>query len=137
MHHTAYQYAIALTPDSLKDKNRAQIAIDAIASVRHVGGNHARFLYDFRPESIAIRITEDPSPWIMNCFERVGNSVGCPKLVRLVEVKDVPANELIVAGEIADTPDGKQLAALGVKVYRGVKEAVAAAKNALKEGVKA
>jgi CRISPR-associated protein Cst2 len=128
---------IALTPDSLKDKNRAQIAIDAIASVRHVGGNHARFLYDFRPESIVIRITEDPSPWIINCFERVGNSVGCPKLVRLVEVKDIPANELIVAGEIADTPYGKQLAALGVKVYRGVKEAVAAAKNTLKEGVKA
>jgi CRISPR-associated protein Cst2 len=137
MHCTAYQYAIALTPDSLKDKNRAQIALDAIASVRHVGGNHARFLYDFRPESIVIRITADPSPWIMNCFERVGNSVGCPKLVRLVEVKDVPANEIIVAGEIADTPYGKQLEALGVKVYRGVKEAVAAAKNTLKEGVKA
>ncbi len=136
MHHTAYQYAIALTPDSLKDKNRAQIALDAIASVRHVGGNHARFLYDFRPESIVIRITEDPSPWIINCFERVGNSVGCPKLVRLVEVKDVPANEIIVAGEIADTPYGKQLEALGVKVYRGVKEAVTAAKNTLKEGAK-
>jgi CRISPR-associated protein Cst2 len=126
MHCTGYQYAIALTPDSLKDKDRAQIALDAIASVRHVGGNHARFLYDFRPESIVIRITEDPSPWIMNCFERVGNSVGCPKLVRLVEVKDVPANEIIVAGEISDTPYGKQLEAL-----------VTAAKNALKEGVKA
>jgi CRISPR-associated protein Cst2 len=136
MHCTAYQYAIALTPDSLKDTTRAQIALDAVSAVRHVGGNHARFLYDFRPESIAIRITEDPSPWIMNCFERVGNSVGCPKLVRLVEVKDVPANELIIAGEIVDTLYGKQLAALGVKVYRGVKEAITAAKSQLNSEAK-
>jgi CRISPR-associated protein Cst2 len=136
VHCTAYQYSVALTPASLKDTSRASLALDAIAAVRHVGGNHSRFLYDFRPESIAIRITDDPSPWIMGCFERVGESVGCPRLVRLVEVNDVPAAELIVAGEISDTPYGKQLEALSVKVYRGVKEAIAAAKTALQTGAK-
>ncbi len=131
VHCTAYQYTIALTPESLKDPNRAALALDAIGAVRHVGGNHARFLYDFRPESIVIRITDDPSPWIMNCFKRMGESVGCPKLLRLVEVGDVKASELIVAGEIADTPYGEKLADLEVKVYRGVKEAIAAAKQKL------
>jgi CRISPR-associated protein Cst2 len=60
----------------------------------------------------------------MDCFKRSGDSVGCPRLVRLVEVKDVPADELIVAGEIADTSYGKQLESLNVKVCRGIKEAI-------------
>jgi CRISPR-associated protein Cst2 len=135
LHCTAYQYTVALTPESLKDSGRALLALDAISAVRHVGGNHSRFLYDFRPESIVIRITEDPSPWIMDCFKRVGESVGCPRLVRLVEVGDIKADELIVAGEIADTPYAKQLQELNVKVYRGVKEAIEAAKENLKPKV--
>jgi CRISPR-associated protein Cst2 len=130
---------VALTPQSLKNIDRADIVLDAITAIRHVGGNHSRFLYEFRPESIVIRITDDPSPWIMNSFKRVGESVGCPKLVRLVEVKDIDASELIVAGEIADTPYGSQLQNLGVTVHRGVKEAIAEAKKRLVElkGVKA
>lgn len=137
VHCTAYQYTIALTPESLKKPERALLALDAIGAVRHVGGNHARFLYDFRPESIVIRITDDPSSWIMDVFKRVGESVGCPRLVRLVEVGDVKANELLVGGEIADTPYGQQLKALGVQVYRGVKEAIATAKKLLSTEVAA
>ena len=132
VHCTAYQYTLALTPSTLKDPERAKLLLDAIPAIKHVGGNHARFLYEFRPESIVIRVTEDPSPWIMNCFERVGDFVGCSRLVRLVEVKDVPARELIVAGEIADTPYGEQLKGLEVKVCRGIKEAIASAKKLLK-----
>lgn len=135
VHCTAYQYTIALTPESLKDLNRAALVLDAIGAVRHVGGNHARFLYDFRPESIVIRVTDDPSPWIMNSFKRAGDAVGCPLLVRLVEVGDVKADELIVGGEIADTPYGEHLSKLGAKVYRGVKEAISAAKAQLPAGV--
>ncbi|HIK23574.1 MAG TPA: type I-B CRISPR-associated protein Cas7/Cst2/DevR, partial [Thermosynechococcus sp. M3746_W2019_013] len=133
VHHTAYQYTIALTPEGLSKPERALLALDAIGAVRHVGGNHARFLYDFRPESIVLRITDDPSPWIMGVFKRIGESVGCPQLVRLIEVGDVKANELIVGGEIADTPYGEQLKTLGVQVYRGVKEAIAQAKEQLQQ----
>lgn len=136
VHYTAYQYTLALTPESLKDPERAKFLLDAIPSIQHVGGNHARFLYEFRPESIVIRVTEDPSPWIMNCFERVGESVGCRRLVRLVEVKDITASELIVAGQIADTPYGQQLKDLKVAVVPGIKEAIAKAKELLKVGVK-
>ncbi len=131
VHCTAYQYTIALTPESLQDASRAAVVLDAIGAVRHVGGNHARFLYDFRPESIVIRVTEDPCPWIMDVFKRMGETVGCPKLLRLVEVGDIAASELIVAGEIADTPYGEKLSTLGVKVCRGVKEAIAQAKKQL------
>ncbi|MEG4242925.1 type I-B CRISPR-associated protein Cas7/Cst2/DevR [Microcoleus sp. Pol10_D6] len=137
VHCTAYQYTIALTPESLQDASRAALILDAIGAVRHVGGNHARFLYDFRPESIVIRVTQDPSPWIMDSFKRMGDTVGCPKLLRLVEVGDVAASELIVAGEIADTLYGEQLKKLNVTVVRGVKEAIAAAKALLKTGVAA
>jgi CRISPR-associated protein Cst2 len=137
VHCTAYQYSIALTPETLKDPNRAILLLDAIGAVRHVGGNHARFLYDFHPESIVIRVTPDPSPWIMDSFKRMGDTVGCPKLLRLVEVGDVVANELIVAGEIADTPYGEQLHKLGVNVVRGVKDAIATAKALLKTEVTA
>jgi len=137
VHCTAYQYTIALTPESLQDASRAAVVLDAIGAVRHVGGNHARFLYDFRPESIVIRVTEDPCPWIMDVFKRIGDSVGCPRLVRLVEVGDVKADEILVGGEIADTPYAQQLQALGVKVYRGVKEAIADTKSLLKTEVAA
>ena len=130
VHCTAYQYTLALTASSLKDPSRAQLILDAIPAIQHVGGNHARFLYEFRPESIVLRVSDDPSPWIMNCFERVGDSVGCARLVRLVEVKDILANELIVAGEIADTPYGEKLKSLNVKVLRGIKEAISLVKDA-------
>jgi CRISPR-associated protein Cst2 len=131
MHCTSYQYTVALTPESLKSIDRAALMLDAVCALRHVGGNHARFLYDFRPESIIIRVTADPSPWIIDSFKRIGEGIGCPRLVRLIEVGDVAANELIVGGEIADTPYGEQLKGLHVAVHRGVKEALTAAKAQL------
>lgn len=137
VHCTAYQYTLALTPDSLKQSDRAAMVIDAISNIRHVGGNHSRFLYEFRPESVVLRVTEDASPWIMDSFKRQGEAVGCPRLVRLVEVGDIKANELVVGGEIADTPYGEQLKALGVSVHRGVKDAIATAQTKLAQGVTA
>jgi CRISPR-associated protein Cst2 len=122
---------LAVTPSHLKRIERAEYLLEAIAAIRHVGGNHSRFLYEFRPESIVLRVTEDPSPWIMGCFERVGDAIGCSRLVRLVEVGDIPASELIVGGEITNTPHREQLEKLGVKVQGGVKAAIAEAKKHL------
>lgn len=133
VHCTAYQYTLALTPESLKQIDRAAQLIDAIPAIRHVGGNHSRFLYEFRPESIVLRVTDDASPWIMDCFKRVGETVGCARLIRLVEVGDIKPDELVIGGEIVDTPYGDQLKELGVSVHRGVKEAITAAKTKLSE----
>lgn len=131
VHRTAYQYTIALTPESLKKTERAALALNAIAAIRHVGGNHSRFLYEFRPESIVIRITEDPSPWIMNCFERSGDAVGCSELIRLIKAKDIDPDELIVGGKISKTPYAESLKQAKVKVCDGVKEAIQIAKQGL------
>ncbi|RCJ27082.1 type I-B CRISPR-associated protein Cas7/Cst2/DevR [Nostoc minutum NIES-26] len=133
VHRTAYQYTIALTPDSLKKQERAALALDAIAAIRHVGGNHSRFLYEFRPESIAIRITDDPSPWIMNCFQRSADAVGCSELIRLINAKDIDPSELIVGGKISTTPYADSLNQANVKLCDGVKEAIQIAKQRLAE----
>lgn len=135
-HCTAYQYTIALTPENLEKPERATLILDAIAAVRHVGGNHSRFLYEFRPESIVIRITDDPSPWIMNCFERSGGTVGCSELIRLIEAKDVDSTELIVGGKISKTPYGENLQQSGVKVCDGIKETIQIAKQRLTQSGK-
>lgn len=123
----------------MKKADRAALVIDAIPNIRHVGGNHSRFLYEFRPESVVLRVTEDASPWIMNCFERekVSDAIGCLPLVRLVQVGDIKPEELVVGGKIADTPYGKQLEELGVSVHRGVKDAIATAQTKLAQGVTA
>lgn len=136
VHRTAYQYTIALTPQNLEKPERATLALDAIAAVRHVGGNHSRFLYEFRPESIVIRITNDPSPWIMNCFERLGDTVGCSELIRLIEAKDVDSTELIVGGKISKIPYCENLNKAGVKVCDGIKEAIEIAKQKLTQSGK-
>jgi len=131
VHRTAYQYTIALTPESLKKPERAALALDAIAAIRHVGGNHSRFLYEFRPESIVIRITDDPSPWIMNCFERSGDTIGCSELIRLINAQDINPSELIVGGKISKTPYAESLNQANVKLFDGVKEALQTAKQLL------
>lgn len=129
MHLTAYQYTIALTPDYLKQADRASLLLDALVGIRHVGGNHSRFLFEFRPESIIFRVTSDPSPWIMGSFKRIGEGVGCPELEWLIRAGDIAADELIVGGKITATPYGKTLKELGVKLYPGVKEAKENAKK--------
>lgn len=131
MHLTAYQYSLALTPASLKQPARAALLLDAMAAVRHVGGNHARFLYDFTPESIVLRVTADPAPWILNCFERQGQAIDCSRLVALATAGDVDAKEIILGGAIAATPSADQLKKLGAEVHLGVKQAIAVAKSRL------
>ena len=129
MHLTAYQYTIALTPDYLKQPDRASLLLDALVGIRHVGGNHSRFLFEFRPESIIFRVTSDPSPWIMGSFKRIGEGVGCPELEWLIRAGDIAPDELIVGGKITATPYGETLEELGVKLYPGVKEAKENAKK--------
>lgn len=133
VHCTAYQFTVALTPEHLKQAARAGFLLEALVGIRHVGGNHSRFLYEFRPESIALRITNDPSPWIMGCFKRLGDEVGCPELTRTIKAGDVTPSELIVGGKIAGTPYGSQLRELGVEVFEGVKAAKDVAKTRLIE----
>ncbi|MCR9294411.1 MAG: type I-B CRISPR-associated protein Cas7/Cst2/DevR [bacterium] len=130
VHATRYQFGLAMTPERLRQPERAATALRKISSLRTVAGNHGRFLFDFSPESIVLRITDDPAPRLLYCFdtEDGGRSVGSKTLVRRVESGDIIADELIVGGEICGGSTGEALATVGVKsLHAGVKSAVEAA----------
>jgi CRISPR-associated protein Cst2 len=127
VHATRYQYGFALTPNSLKDKSRIHAALDGLMSIGEVAGNHARFLYDFSPESIVLRWTHDFSPRFLYCFEEdEAGEVLVPDLVRRVGAGDIDAKELWIGGAISET-----LGDLGANVFPGVKSVVEALKQVI------
>lgn len=136
IHATRYQYGFSLTPERLYEPQRLVHALDAVVSLGEVAGNHSRFLYDFSPESIVLRVSHDPSPRLLYCFEvdKARGAVSAPKLKRAVQVGDIAAEELIVGGLITDSPLGQTLQEAGVTVVAGVREAGRlASERALKE----
>ncbi len=130
LHATRYQFGLALTPQRLRDPSRAAKAIRAVGSLRSVAGNHGRFLFDFSPEAIVVRITDDPAPRLLYCFESNddGKTVSAPSLVARVRSGDIAPSELIVGGAIASGETGGQLRECGVEsISEGVKSAIDAA----------
>lgn len=129
VHATRYQYGYALTPARLKDKSRIYAVLDGLISIGEVAGNHARFLYDFSPESIVLRWTHDFSPRLLYCFEEdEAGEVLVPDLVRRVGAGDIDAKELWIGGAISET-----LGDCGANVFPGVKSAVEALKQVIAE----
>ena len=129
IHATRYQYGFALTPDSLKEKSRIHAVLDGLISIGEVAGNHARFLYDFSPESIVLRWTHDFSPGFLYCFEEdERRNITVPDLVRRVEAGDIDPKELWIGGAISES-----LKDLGANVFPGVKSAVEALKHVIAE----
>lgn len=128
LHATRYQYGLAMTPNRLAEKSRAATALRAISALRCVAGNHGRFLYDFSPEIMILRITEDPAPRILYCFDTPdgGKTVSAEALFQRLESKDVLANELFVGVSDLHSPLAMELQQLGVTVS-GVRSAVEAA----------
>jgi CRISPR-associated protein Cst2 len=119
VHATRFQYGIALTPERLRDKTRAATAIEALCNLGTVAGNHGRFLFDFSPDAVVFRITSDPAPRLLYCFDTPddGRTVIAPRLEARVTAGDIAASELIVAG----------VKIKGVETEKGVKAACATA----------
>lgn len=119
VHATRYQYGVALTPERLRDPGRAAAAVAALCNLGTVAGNHGRFLFDFSPEAVVIRVTHDPAPRLLYCFgtDDDGKAVHAKLLRKRVEDGDIDPKELIVAG--VDVP--------GVERAKGVKVACQAA----------
>jgi CRISPR-associated protein Cst2 len=124
MHATRYQYGFALTPEKLHKPARAIAALEGLVNLGEVAGNHGRFLFDFSPESIILRITQDPAPRLLYGFGMDGNEVHAREVLRKVEAGDIAAEELIVGGAIASSVKDKLA---GAAVFDGVKAACAAA----------
>lgn len=128
LHATRYQYGIALTPERLRDKTRAAKAIHSLCNLGTVAGNHGRFLFDFSPEAVVLRITDDPAPRLLYCFSTTdaGKTVDVNALLERVKAGDVKTEELLVGLSNLDSPLADQLKNSGL-APTGVKAASAAA----------
>lgn len=138
LHATRYQYGIALTPELLRESSRVAKVIDAIVSLREVGGNHSRFLFDFSPDSVVFRWTDDFAPRLLYSFDMddKGN-LSFPALVQKVKDGDIGAEELFIGGSIVHSFDEETRAVLkGAHISNGGGAGVKAAAEALKQEVK-
>lgn len=122
MHTTEYQYSFGLNLNDVVDQRNIGHLVDAILDPPPVAGNHARFAYDFSPASIVLRLTHAHSSRIQNCFDHdeARRTYKVDRLLHRVQSGDVPAGELIVAGEIAATQAGSRLKELGATVLPGI-----------------
>jgi CRISPR-associated protein Cst2 len=131
LHATRYQYGIALTPARLRNPRRAATAIHALSGLGTVAGNHGRFLFDFSPDAVVFRLTEDPAPRFLYCFDTLddGRTVDAQLLMERVEAGDIDPKELILGGSFASSATGQKLAVLGAFVGErsGVRAAAAEA----------
>jgi len=124
VHATRFQYGFAMTPEFLREPRRVLDVVDALVGLSEVGGNQSRFLFDFSPDAVVFRWTDDFAPRLLYAFSLNDSGVlEVPDIVRRVKARDIEADELIVGGRLADSPDGKVLQELGARVFRGVKPA--------------
>ena len=138
VHHTRYQFGFALTPDALgRERNDAASAHDdqeqsrriaatlnGLISLRRVGGAHARYYADYSPEVVILRVTTDPAPRMLYCFEQREGSGGIT-LERLAKKLggDLDPSELII-GTSLDLAEMQDERWNGTVRTDGVKNAV-------------
>lgn len=125
MHATRYQYAFAMTPSRLRVPNRAAIALRGLCALGEVAGNHGRFLFDFSPDSIVLRLAADPAPRILYGFgvDGVGR-VSIGEIVRKVRAGDIAPAELVIGGAILQHLSEEDRTGLrGAELYEGVRNA--------------
>lgn len=147
VHDTRYQYGFAMTPeyfgrdgldsqDTLSAEEKATRlgkVLGGLASLRRVGGNHARYLADYSPEAIVLRVTDDPAPRFLYCFaqDEAGN-LGLNALKARAEGGDIKPDELII-GSPLDIAGMNELKDLGATTCKGIMKAVEEAVSRFKE----
>lgn len=149
VHHTRYQFGFALTPyflgretnddegayDEEKRQRRVEATLEGLINLKSVGGAHARYYADYSPEVIILRVTTDPAPRMLYCFDQQegGVEIDVRRLTRKLGA-DIDPKEVIVGTGF----DLTELHALeregavvtsegpwkGATIVRGVKEAV-------------
>jgi len=139
VHATRYQYGIALTPESLREKSRVLKVVDAVVSLREVGGNHSRFLFDFSPDTVVFRWSDDFAPRILYGFDmNAEGSVSFSAVLQKVKDGDIDPKELFIGGSIVHSLDEESKKLLsGATISNGGKAGVKAAAEALKQRIKA
>lgn len=118
VHNTCYQYCFALDSEHLIDKSRILNVIDAFVHLGQVGGHHNDSFFDFSPETVVFRWTDDNCPRFLYCFEQDENKqVIAPILLEQVEAEDILPHELWIGGEIT-----KRLKIENASIHRGIKK---------------
>lgn len=138
VHATRYQYGIALTPDSLRDKSRTLKVVDAVIRLGEVGGNHSRYLFDFSPDSVVFRWTDDFAPRMLYGFDmNPKGDVSFGALVQKVKDGDIDAKELFIGGAIVHSLDEETKKTLaGATISTGGAVGVKAAAEAVKKEIR-
>jgi CRISPR-associated protein Cst2 len=129
MHATRYQYAFAMTPSRLRVPKRAATALRGLCALGEVAGNHGRFLFDFSPEAIVLRLTPDPAPRVLYGFSLTdGGSLSISDILRKAKAGDISSSELIVGGAIlAHLSEEERVVLRGAELHEGVRSACEAA----------
>lgn len=136
MHATRYQYGIALTPAALAVPSRAAVALQGLCSLGEVAGNHGRFLFDFSPDAVVLRVTPDPAPRLLYTFDLVEpDTVVFPELLRKVAAGDIDARELVIGGAVvAGLSEADRKVLKGARLEAGVMAACRAVCERLEVG---
>jgi CRISPR-associated protein Cst2 len=123
VHATRYQYAFAITPEALRQRERVLDVVDAFVNLAEVGGNQSRFLYDFSPEAVVFRWTDDFAPRILYGFatDEAGGALTIPNVMKKVETGDLEPGELVAAGPIGLPATGGSDG--GLRLHAGVRAA--------------
>ena len=120
---TRFQWGLAITPQRLVVPERIISVVESVTKISNVGGNHARFLYDFSPESVIFRWTHHPVPQFLNCFQVDDEDIlSATKLVQLLEVEEIPAEEIWILGGYAFKEEAQDLGELGCHVYPSLRK---------------
>lgn len=136
VHATRYQYGFSVTPEFLSDSSRVLQILDGILNINQVAGNQSRFLYDFAPESVILRWTDDFAPRILYSFEEKENEISIPSIIEKVNSGDIEPDTLIIAGFIANHPDVQTLKKNGVALFPGVKSGFAEVEKRISNDLK-
>lgn len=142
VHDTRYQFTFAMTPQAVEGKDklaRTAATLRAILNLRRVGGNHGRYFYDFSPEAIVLRVTDDPAPRIMFCFdENDRGELSMSKLVRRMQgdEPDVAPAEVVIGSPLDEVVGLGDAVELGTQSCSGVKSAVSETLKRIEERLK-
>ncbi len=136
VHATRYQFGAAMTPARLRDPARVKQAIDGICSLRTVAGNHGRFLYDFAPDIVVFRVTTDPAPRFLYCYNTTdaGETVDAHALIQRIDCGDIDPKELFAGVSDLESTLAKELESKGIAVS-GVKAAAKSVTNAIDKAI--
>lgn len=97
VHATRYQYGFGLTPQHLHNPAHALEVVDAVVGLAEVAGNQSRFFFDFSPEAVVFRWTDDFAPRMLYGFTMDDQGrLDLPAVLGRLQMGDIDPAELVI-----------------------------------------